>query len=205
MSTLDTNPLIFSQKYATMGARQMWSNLIEASLRGVLCRGNSDVRPHGEQLAKGLFAFQDGVLLGRSSAVERLTAFLGCGRSGGRRFNPCRSNKAPFFCRRVTRDTHLGLHGLTRQETPSRDTPRVVRPNLAQVSVMLLVLRWITRPTDKANGPSRALGFFAALLGPPALIALNSGAREPRKPLPIHPRQRHSLRAFSLQIPPSPR
>lgn len=197
MNTLEINPLNFFQKCATIGARQMWSHVTEAYSIGALTEPRSDVRPHGERRSNRLFAFRGGVLLVRSSAGERLTAFLGRGRSGGRRFDSCRSNKAPFFLATNDARTQPGLHGLTRQETPSRDTPRAVRPNLAQVSVMLLVLRWITRPTDKANDPSRALGFFGAFLERSAPIALNSGAREARTVSPIHPRQRRSCELFA--------
>jgi len=91
----------------------------------------------------------------------------------------------------------LGLHGLTRQETPTRDTPRAARPNLAQVSVMPQVTQVETRLADKANGPSRALGFFAAFLGPLAPIALNSGAREAIGLAPIHPRYCHSCEVLA--------
>jgi len=202
-------------KCATIAARQMCGHVAKTSLRGVPYRGNSDVPTHGEQLAKRFFAFRGQCFVvqrrGKSMtrAVEsiRPTVNGGTRQVGGRwalldaqaESTPHHiagvasglHHKAPFFLTPNDARTQLGLHGLTRQETPSRDTPRAVRPNLAQVSVTLLTTQVDTRSADKANGPSRALGFFAAFLGPLAPIALNSGAREALEPRSIHPRRRH--------------
>ena len=82
-----------------------------------------------------------------------------CATMGARRLGDS-AHQTPTGARK-----QLGLHGLTRQETPTRDTPRAARPNLAQVSVMPQVTQVETRLADEVNGPSRALGFFAAFLG----------------------------------------
>lgn len=184
-------------KCATIGARQMWSHLMEAYSIGALTGLRSDVRPHGERRSNRLCAFRGRCFVVGSTGSVAFAAPRSA-RSPLVGFESLRlHHKAPFFLPTNDARTQPGLHGLTRQETPSRDTPRAVRPNLAQVSVMLLVLRWITRPTDKANDPSRALGFFGIVLGPLAPNSLNSGAREALEPCSIHPRQRHPREVFA--------
>ncbi len=186
------------EKCATIGARQMWRHTTKDLLARCFHRGKPRTCLHTESNSPRGFVFwgrcfSDGSCM--AGAIPPVLSRLEAMSTSER--NPAAVTQAPFFCRRVTRDTQPGLHGLTRQTTPSRDTPRVVRPALAQGLVMLLATQVETRPVDKANGPSCALGFFAATLGPSALIALNSGAREAIEPRSIHPRYRYACGVFA--------